>query len=97
MPWEAEQDIENELFEERYIIYSDWDTKLITQWRRSLEIEREQRVLHEVTDFETRWGFEGLDDHERFQPYPDCAAKDEAALKGLLRKIGMSTHVRLSW
>lgn len=77
MPWEAETDLQNELFEDRYMIFSDYDDKYIARWKDSYE--------EEVTDPDN-WDAEDL---KRFEEYPRCKDEDERALRDLMIKMGI--------
>lgn len=73
MPWESEAFIRNELFEERYLHYNDWDEYYGVQWG---DIEESD------IDFENQEWVAGM------EKTPECDEQDQAALKALLSKMG---------
>lgn len=87
MPWEAEQDIENEMFEMRYVVWNDWEQEYVAKWADSEEVSDARAKAS---------GRLGFDSSGAFEDYPACEDEDGAALRALLGKLGMSTAVRLS-
>ena len=74
MPWEAEQDLPNELFQKRYLVWDDWGETYISEWKDSTD----EKLWKPET-----WGEEKF---KRFEGYPDCSDADERALSNLLAK-----------
>lgn len=79
MPWEAERDLKNQLFEERYIVYNDFGDEYLVHWALA-----DEEVLDKAI-----WTTEEL---ARFEKHPECAEEDEAALRNLLAKLGVTWH-----
>lgn len=81
MQWGAERDLRNELFEERYLVYNDWDEIYSAHWK-------DRNSFTNVLD-EKIWSDLEL---ARFEKYPQCTEDDERALRKLLGKLGMTGH-----
>lgn len=74
MPWEDEQNIRNELLEERYLIWDDWEMKYRPHWTtEDNEYEKE--------DWSTEWT-------ARFETYPKCEEEDKRSLQALITTLG---------
>lgn len=73
VPWEDEHNIESKLFEERYVIWDDWQNEYRPTW--------DKKDRHGRREFGVDWRSEWL---ARLDAYPDCEKEDEAALRELL-------------
>lgn len=74
MPWEAEDEIDNQLWENRYLIYNDWDCEYKTTWEKD--------------DVYNDWWEECPPDWEdRFVDYPQCDDEDQIAFDRLCEKV----------
>lgn len=76
MPWEGERDLEQQLFEKRYLVWDDWSNEYVSCWRDG---SAEQDCLLATL---------GDDDARRFEEYPTCTSEDERQLRELLKKLG---------
>ena len=77
MPVMAWEDIQNELFKDRYLIWNDWQDEYICEWTDSSDLE--------VID-PKNWRPEDL---KRLEKYPQCNDEDERGLRDLMVKIGV--------
>jgi hypothetical protein len=76
MPWEQETEITNQIFQERYLVYDDWETDYSVNW--NLEDKQEES-----------WKQQGW--LARLNPPPQCDEEDNVALQTLLSKLSMSS------
>ena len=72
VPWEAETEIKNEIFRERYLHYDDWNEEYNVKWG-----EGEWNNI----DMEDKRWTTGMEEP------PDCDEEDERVLKALLRSL----------
>ncbi|OAG05651.1 uncharacterized protein CC84DRAFT_1259051 [Paraphaeosphaeria sporulosa] len=75
MPWEDEHNLNNSLFEERYVIWDDWQNEYRSKW---------MKTLHGRDEFGVDWRDEWL---ELAEEYPQCERDDLEALQALLETI----------
>ncbi|KAL1608279.1 hypothetical protein SLS60_003218 [Paraconiothyrium brasiliense] len=76
MPWEDEHNIKSGLFEERYVIWDDWQNEYRSKW-----FEKDSRGRNKFGD---GWRDEWL---ARLEQYPECGNEDKDALQALLRAV----------
>lgn len=76
MPWEDEHNIRSSLFEERYVIWDDWQNEYRSKWMK--------KTQHGRDEFGVGWPDEWL---ARAEEYPQCEKEDEAALRALLETV----------
>jgi hypothetical protein len=74
MPWEQETDMTNQIFQERYLVYDDWEKDYSVNW--NLEGKHEES-----------WKQQGW--LARLDPPPQCDEEDNIALQTLLSKLSM--------
>ncbi|KAJ4353886.1 uncharacterized protein N0V89_005616 [Didymosphaeria variabile] len=76
IPWEDEHNIKSGLFEERYVIWDDWQNEYRSKW-----FEKDSRGRNKFGD---GWQDEWL---ARLEDYPWCGKEDGDALQALLQAV----------
>lgn len=76
MPWEDEHNIKSSLFEERYLVWDDWQNEYRSKWIK--------KTRHGRDEFGVGWRDEWL---ALAEEYPQCDKEDWEALHALLESI----------
>lgn len=98
MPWRAHDKLANDMFEDRYVVFSGWGECYWPSWRDAIVLpepgddasEAEMKQYQRRLDYH-RWGTRELDDlRPEMEERPACDKEDLAAFQALLRKIGQA-------
>ncbi|KAF1980235.1 hypothetical protein BU23DRAFT_4966 [Bimuria novae-zelandiae CBS 107.79] len=84
IPWKAECDLTYELFQERYVMWSDWSGDYFSHWKFFTNDVDEQRYLQL-----------GEEPYKQLEQYPACTLEDERALRAFLKKLGVCEDTRI--
>jgi hypothetical protein len=88
IPWRSERDMKNEMFERRYVIWSNWTERYRLDWTIPVPVVDEDG--YEVEDIYSWTYDEEPDIVPQMDERPGCDEEDWVAFRALQRKVGQA-------